>query len=121
MTTTATTNLLDLDRAGLTGFFAEQGEKSFRATQVMKWIYGQGVTDFEAMTNISKRLRAELQQRACIDLPTVASDSLSADGSRKWLLEMTISPPVKLSRKYWWRRWPLVRRRMANAEYRMWS
>lgn len=89
MTATATTNLLDLDRAGLADFFAEQGEKSFRATQVMKWIYGQGVTDFGAMTNISKRLRAELQQLAEIQLPTVISDSLSDDGSRKWLLEMT--------------------------------
>ena len=88
MTATATTNLLDLDRAGLAGFFAEQGEKSFRATQVMKWIYGQGVTDFEAMTNISKRLRADLQQLAAIRLPRIISDSLSDDGSRKWLLEM---------------------------------
>ena len=53
-------NLLDLDRAGLVEFFAGHGEKSFRATQVMKWIYGQGVTDFDAMTNISKTLRAGL-------------------------------------------------------------
>jgi len=88
MTVTATTNLLDLDRAGLAEFFAEQGEKSFRATQVMKWIYGQGVTDFAAMTNISKALRAGLQQLADIRLPTVVSDNLSDDGSRKWLLEM---------------------------------
>jgi 23S rRNA (adenine2503-C2)-methyltransferase len=88
MTTTATTNLLDLNRAGLVEFFAGNGEKSFRATQVMKWIYGQGVTDFAAMTNISKGLRAELQRIAAIDLPKVVSDSLSEDGSRKWLLAM---------------------------------
>ena len=89
MTATATTNLLDLDRSGLVEFFAEHGEKSFRATQVMKWIYGQGVIDFAAMTNISKDLRAGLQQMANISLPKVVSDNLSDDGSRKWLLEMT--------------------------------
>ena len=88
MTTTDKINLLDLNRAGLVEFFAGHGEKSFRATQVMKWIYGQGVTDFEAMTNISKTLRAKLHDIAAIDLPKVVSDSLSEDGSRKWLLQM---------------------------------
>lgn len=88
MTTPMKTNLLDLDRAGLTDFFTARGEKGFRATQVMKWIYGQGVTDFEAMTNISKGLRTDLQDCAEICLPGVVSDNLSDDGSRKWLLQM---------------------------------
>ena len=88
MTEAAKTNLLDLDRAGLVDFFTSRGEKSFRATQVMKWIYGQGVTDFEAMSNISKGLRADLQDWAEICLPAVVSDHLSDDGSRKWLLKM---------------------------------
>ena len=88
MTDAAKTNLLDLDRTGLVDFFTSRGEKSFRATQVMKWIYGQGVTDFEAMSNISKGLRADLQDWAEICLPEVVSDHLSDDGSRKWLLQM---------------------------------
>ena len=88
MTEAVKTNLLDLDRAGLVDFFTGRGEKSFRATQIMKWIYGQGVTDFEAMTNISKGLRADLQACADIRLPEVVSDHLSDDGSRKWLLRM---------------------------------
>ena len=88
MTDLDNTNLLDLDREGLEAFFAERGEKSFRATQVMKWIYGQGVSDFEAMTNISKNLRADLQSCAGIRLPEVAADELSEDGSRKWLFRM---------------------------------
>jgi len=88
MTDAAKTNLLDLDRTGLVDFFTRRGEKSFRATQVMKWIYGQGVTDFEAMSNISKGLRADLQDWAEVSLPEVVSDHLSDDGSRKWLLKM---------------------------------
>ncbi len=88
MTATMKTNLLDFDRAGMTDFFTARGEKSFRATQVMKWIYGQGVTDFEVMSNISKGLRADLQHCAEVNLPEVVSDHLSDDGSRKWLLQM---------------------------------
>ncbi len=82
------TNLLDLDRAGMAAFFTALGEKPFRATQVMKWIYGQGVAEFTAMTNISKVLQASLQQQATISLPEVASDNLSDDGSRKWLFRL---------------------------------
>ena len=86
--TVSVTNLLDLDRKGLAAFFAEHGEKSFRATQVMKWIYGYGMSDFDAMTNLSKPLRAKLGEIASIEVPEVVSDSLSDDGSRKWLLRM---------------------------------
>jgi len=81
-------NLLDLDRDGLERFFAERGEKSFRATQVMKWIHDQGVADFDAMTNISKALRAGLREVAEIRLPEIAADRLSDDGSRKWLFRL---------------------------------
>ncbi|MGB5260968.1 MAG: 23S rRNA (adenine(2503)-C(2))-methyltransferase RlmN [Gammaproteobacteria bacterium] len=81
-------NLLDYDRAGLTVFFSARGEKPFRATQLMKWIYGQGVTDFAAMTNISKALRAGLEADAEILRPEIAADELSDDGSRKWLFRL---------------------------------
>ena len=54
-------NLLDLDRKSLRAFFTEMGEKPFRAEQVMKRIYQQGVDDFTEMTNLNKNLRAKLQ------------------------------------------------------------
>lgn len=88
MSSTPLTNLLDLDRAGVEAFFTALGEKPFRATQIMKWIYGRGVTDFADMSNISKALKACLQEQATIGLPEVASDNLSDDGSRKWLLRL---------------------------------
>ena len=86
MTAAQKTNLLDLDREGLQAFFTERGEKSFRAAQVMKWIYGQCVSDFEVMTNLGKGLRADLRQCAEVRLPEIVTDRLSTDGSRKWLL-----------------------------------
>ena len=81
-------NLLGLDRAGLEAFFEAIGEKKFRATQVMKWIHQLGVVDFKEMNNLSKDLRARLAETSCIENLHVAKDLISADGTRKWLLQL---------------------------------
>jgi len=69
-------------------FFANLGEKAFRASQITKWIHQLKVTDFDQMTNISKVLREQLKQKACITSLKVDTDQLSNDGTRKWLLEL---------------------------------
>jgi len=79
-------NLLDFDREGLEGYVAELGEKRFRARQLVQWIHQLGVDDFDAMTNLSKDLRARLGELAEIREPAVLSDTVSDDGTRKWLL-----------------------------------
>lgn len=81
-------NLLNLDQRGLQAFFAEHGEKAFRATQVMKWIYQFGVDDFDAMTNLGKGLREKLSRIAEIRAPEVVSEQRSEDGTVKWLLRV---------------------------------
>jgi len=82
------TNLLDLDRDAMRAHFAELGERPFRADQVLKWIYHHGVTDFEAMTNIAKSLRAKLAESAEIRPPQVLTCADSVDGTRKWLFRL---------------------------------
>ncbi|MBD3670872.1 MAG: 23S rRNA (adenine(2503)-C(2))-methyltransferase RlmN [Gammaproteobacteria bacterium] len=69
-------------------FFTEIGEKPFRATQVLKWLHQYGVSEFDAMTNLSKSLRERLQVEAEIRAPEVILDQLSEDGTRKWLLRL---------------------------------
>ena len=69
-------------------YFTGMAEQPFRAEQVMKWVYHQGVTDFTDMTNLSKALRTRLADNACSNLPAILSDKLSADGTRKWLLRV---------------------------------
>lgn len=81
-------NLLDDDRHSLESFFVETGDKSFRAQQVLKWIYHHGVVDFESMTNLSKGLRANLEQNTTIKLPEIITEQLSEDGTRKWLVQI---------------------------------
>ncbi len=81
-------NLLDFDRKGLQAFFAEIGEKAFRADQVLKWIYQEGVTDFAQMTNLSKSLRNYLENHCEIKLPSFAAEQLASDGTCKWAVRM---------------------------------
>ena len=81
------TNLLDLDSAGLASFFAERGEKAFRAKQVAHWIHQRFVDDVSAMTDLAKPLRESLALDAVVRAPTVIKDSTAPDGTRKWLLD----------------------------------
>ena len=83
------TNLFDLDRVGLEDFFEQVlGEKRYRAHQVMKWIHHRHETDFAAMTDLGKALRAKLEEHAVVHVPQVIFDKASADGTHKWLLGM---------------------------------
>ncbi len=82
-------NLLNYDRTRLADWFVSLGEKPFRATQMLKWIYQQGSDDFADMLNISKVLRTRLQDIAVIDGPGIRDDQISEDGSRKWLFELS--------------------------------
>ncbi len=82
------TNLLDLNRKGMEDEFVRMGEKPFRASQLLKWIHQHGVSDFDAMTNLSKTLRNRLKESAEIRLPEVVFERKSNDGTRKWLLQL---------------------------------
>ena len=81
-------NLLDFDFQQLTAWFAEQGEKPFRARQVLRWIYKSGEHDFDAMSDLAKTLREKLKQTACIQAPMVMREETASDGTRKWLLDV---------------------------------
>jgi 23S rRNA (adenine2503-C2)-methyltransferase len=81
-------NLFNFDRQDLEAFFASLGEKTYRAAQVMKWIYHEGITDFAAMTNLSKKLRDKLQEVAEIRPPETVLEHVSKDGSYKWLIRL---------------------------------
>ncbi len=83
---TSKINLLDLNRQQMREFFAQMGEKPFRADQVMKWMYHYCYDDFEQMTDINKALRAKLQRVAEIRAPEVAQEQRSADGTIKWAI-----------------------------------
>ena len=88
--TTDTTNLVGLDREELRGALVAvdvpERELRMRTSQLWHWIYHRGVTDFGAMTNVSKRFRAALSDRCRLSRGDVASERISSDGTRKWLV-----------------------------------
>ena len=81
-------NLMDLTRQQMREFFAELGEKPFRADQLVKWIYHFGEDNFDNMTNINKKLREKLKAVAEIKAPEVAVEQRSSDGTIKWAMQV---------------------------------
>ena len=81
-------NLLDFDAAQLTAYFADIGEKPFRAKQVLRWMHQCGEADFSNMSDLAKTLREKLAAGATIEVPRVTSDTTAADGTRKWLMDV---------------------------------
>ena len=85
-------SLVGLTRAGLGDALASIGvperEIRMRVNQLWHWIYFQGVTDFDRMTNVAKALRAKLAEHYSLTRPEVVAEQLSNDGTRKWLIRL---------------------------------
>jgi 23S rRNA (adenine2503-C2)-methyltransferase len=85
-------SLAGLGRDALAAALAAVGvpEKhlNMRAGQLWSWIYVRGATSFAAMSDVSKDLRARLEQHYTLDRPHIAAEQVSTDGTRKWLLRL---------------------------------
>jgi len=57
-----------------------------RANQLWRWMHHYGVTGFDAMSDISKEMRAVLAERFVVARPEVVERQISQDGTRKWLI-----------------------------------
>jgi 23S rRNA (adenine2503-C2)-methyltransferase len=90
-------SLAGLDRTELSEALGEAGvperERKMRVSQLWHWIYFRGVRDFEAMTNVSKELRAKLAGQFTLDRPEVVVEQVSSDGTRKWLIRLPADTP----------------------------
>lgn len=90
-------SLAGLDRTELGDALAEIGvperERKMRVSQLWNWIYFRGVRDFEAMTNVSKDLRAKLAGHFTLERPEVVVEQVSTDGTRKWLIRLPADTP----------------------------
>ena len=81
-------SLLGLPRGELEDWFLARGEAAFRARQLMRWLYHRGELEPRRMTDMTLALRESLVDAAGLALPEVARCERSADGTRKWLLEI---------------------------------
>jgi 23S rRNA (adenine2503-C2)-methyltransferase len=81
-------NLLGMPAERLIELFESLGEKPYRARQVMRWLYRRHELAFDAMTDLAASLRKHLATIATLDVPQVLKEERSADGTRKWLLNV---------------------------------
>ena len=88
-------NLVGLNQHGLEVFFEREGEKPYRAKQVMQWIHQEGCLDFSKMTNLSKALRARLAEIAVLRVPEEEVCQTSSDGTRKWQLKLACGNAIE--------------------------
>ncbi|MFN0194513.1 MAG: 23S rRNA (adenine(2503)-C(2))-methyltransferase RlmN [Aestuariivirga sp.] len=85
-------SLVGLSRQALADALARAGvpekQRRMRMRQIWHWIYHKGVVTFADMTDISKELRARLEETFSITRPEVVTEQVSSDGTRKWLLRL---------------------------------
>ena len=86
------TSLVGLSRADISLHLAASGvpEKQLRMRtgQLWSWLYARGVTDWDAMSDMSKDLRAQLAARHSLERLHMAERHLSDDGTRKYLFRL---------------------------------
>ena len=86
MSRSTTGSVFDHDPESLRTWVKERDLPGFLADQVLQWVYRRGVTDPEAMTNVSRRARALLQEEMAFGDAIPLDDRLATDGTRKLLL-----------------------------------
>jgi 23S rRNA (adenine2503-C2)-methyltransferase len=82
------TDLAGLELSELEVFVQSLGHKKFHARQIYQWIWKRGITGFAEMTNLSRELRAALDERATVTLPDVVQHDVSEDGTQKFVLRL---------------------------------
>ncbi|MBO0717777.1 MAG: 23S rRNA (adenine(2503)-C(2))-methyltransferase RlmN [Rhizobiales bacterium] len=85
-------SLVGMPRTMLAQVLVEVGvpeaQRRMRVQQIWHWLYVRGAKDFDAMTTLSKDLRATLARRFTLARPPVATEQISIDGTRKWLIQL---------------------------------
>lgn len=82
------TDIKDLTREKLVEWFEDHGQRSFRATQVFKWLYLQQVDAFDQMTDLGIKTRELLSQNFLSERLLLKEVASSKDGSKKYLFEL---------------------------------
>jgi len=83
------TDVKNLPYEKLKNYLVAQGEKPFRAPQIMKWIFQKGVGSFSEMTDLSQKSRESLEKQCEVSFLKISQRQLSLDGTQKFLFELS--------------------------------
>ena len=81
-------DLAELERHEMEAAIQALGLPAFHGRQVFHWLHARGVTDFDAMTDLSRASRAKLREAFTIGTPVVVAQQTSEDGTAKFLLRL---------------------------------
>src|SRR5262245_22393067 len=81
-------DVAELERRALEAQLETHGHARFHAGQIFRWVYRRGVTDFGAMTDLSRELRTTLADEFELTTPAVVHRERSVDGTEKFLLRL---------------------------------
>ncbi len=102
-------DLVGLERSEIEQHLARLGlsdrDQRMRTRQLWNWIYVNGITDFERMSNVSRAARELFAGHFSLRRPVLVSEQVSSDGTRKWLFRFTDPqnpglPPVDVETVY---------------------
>jgi 23S rRNA (adenine2503-C2)-methyltransferase len=78
-------DIKNLDKKKLADWCRNNSIASYRAGQIMRWIYNRGADSFDEMTDISKKIRGLISSRFSLSPLYREKIEISKDGSRKYL------------------------------------
>jgi 23S rRNA (adenine2503-C2)-methyltransferase len=81
-------DLVGLLPSEVEALMAELGQPGYRARQLFQWVHARRATNVDAMTSLSRDLRAELSVRVVMSRPELAQLQRATDGTRKFLLKL---------------------------------
>ena len=70
-------------------YLINKGEKPFRASQLIEWIYRHKITSFDEMTNVKKTFIEELKNDFILDDLELVVNQKSRDGTQKFLFRLS--------------------------------
>lgn len=73
---------------GLQSLLGSWGEPSFRASQLLRWLYAEGASSYRQMLNLPLSLRQRLEKEEPLAPPELITSQISLDGTRKYLLRL---------------------------------
>lgn len=86
--TGAAQDLTGLLRDEVETLMVDFGQARYRGRQLFRWIQARRATSLDAMTTLSRGLRADLAGRVRVSRPAVAREQRATDGTRKFLLRL---------------------------------
>ncbi len=81
-------NIQDYTREELAKWLENKGSRSFRASQIFKWIYLKQANSFDEMTDLGKELRSLLAENFYLSRLVLEEKQVSSDTTEKFLFRL---------------------------------